>query len=218
LFIGAPAEWTPKLNLEVVVLAFRSDQLSSTMVFSCLSFVRAMVVLYFWLVVLVVINRSSAESGPIQRMIRVYVGRLARWPWPVQLLLPFVLVMALWIGFSPLLVKLGVIAMPHSRGHLLGQAALAGLGLFFSLKYILPAFLLLYLVASYVYLGSNPVWDFVTTTAVNLTAPLRRFPLRFGKVDLTPVVGVIVILWLLEWLPNLIWSRLAARQLNLWPQ
>src|SRR5215470_17015395 len=50
--IGAPADWTPKLNLELVVLAFRGDVFAPTLAFSCLSFLRALAVFYFWLVVL----------------------------------------------------------------------------------------------------------------------------------------------------------------------
>jgi uncharacterized protein YggT (Ycf19 family) len=217
LFIGAPADWTPKLNLELVVLAFRSDQLSSVLVFSLLSFVRVMVVFYFWLLVLAVINRSSVETAPIQRTVRLHLGKTARWPWPVQLLLPFIFVIVLWIACSPILVKLGVVAPPHSKTHLIEQGLLVDLGLLLSLKYILPAFLLLHLVASYVYLGSNPLWDFITTTAVNMTAPLRRLPFRFARLDFTPVVGVILILFLFQWLPNLILSRMAAYRMSIWP-
>jgi uncharacterized protein YggT (Ycf19 family) len=216
-FIGGPADWTPKLNLELIVLPFRSDLLSSALVFSFLSFVRALVVFYFWLLVLGMINRSTEESGPIQKWVRLHLGRAVRWPWPVQLLLPFAVAVALWLAFAPAMVKLGVIAPPHSTARQVEQGLLVGVGLLLSLKYILPAFLLLHLVASYVYLGTNPLWDYVSVTAANVTAPLRRVPLRFARLDFTPVAGVILILWLFQWLPNLILSRLAANRLSIWP-
>jgi uncharacterized protein YggT (Ycf19 family) len=217
LLIGAPADWTPKLNLELVVLAFRSDRFSHALVFSCLSFLRVLIVFYFWLLTLGIINRPTIDSDPVQKLVRLHLGRVARWPWLVQLLLPFCIVILLWLVLNPVLVGLVVVAPPHSKAHLVAQGSLVALGLLLSLKYLLPAFLLLLLVASYIYLGSNPIWDFITNTATNMTAPLRRLPLRFARLDLTPVLGVILVLWLLQWLPNLILSKLAANQMSTWP-
>ncbi len=216
--IGSPADWTPKLNLELVVLAFRSDFFRAALVYSCLSFVRFLIVFYFWLLILAILNRETGDTDPIQKLVRLHLGRTARWPWPAQLLIPFLIVIGLWIGLHPLLVPLGVVAPVHSTTHLAEEGLLVGLGLVLSLKYVLPAFLLLHLVASYVYLGSNPLWDFVGNTAGNLTAPLRRLPLRFGRVDFSPAVGIVLILGLLEWLPNVILAKLAASRLSSWPQ
>lgn len=216
-WIGAPADWTPKLNLELVVLAFRCDLFPATLVFSCLSFLRVVIVFYFWLLVLDVINRSTREPDLIQRLIRLHLGKLARWPRPVQITSPVLLVIVLWLAVYPVLVRLGVVVPTQSAAHLLEQGLLVGLGLLLSLKYLLPAVLLLHLVTSYVYLGSNPLWDFVATTSSNLTTPLRRLPLRVAKLDLTPVAGVVLILCALQWLPNLILSKLAAFNLSAWP-
>jgi uncharacterized protein YggT (Ycf19 family) len=216
--IGSPADWTPKLNLEFVVLAFRSDIFLAAFVYSCLSFIRFLIVFYFWVLVLAILNGGSGEADPIQKLVRLHLGRTARWLWPVQLALPFLIALGLWLGLHPLLVYLGVVAPVHSTAHLTGQGLLVSLGLLLSLKYMLPVFLLLHLVASYVYLGSNPLWDFVAATAGNLIAPLRGLPLRFGKVDFAPVVGVVLILGLLQWLPNLVLDKLAAAKLSAWPQ
>jgi uncharacterized protein YggT (Ycf19 family) len=216
-FIGAPANWTPKLNLELVVLAFRSDIFSTALAFSCLSFLRAMLVMYFWLLVLALINRAGAENDPIQKLVRLQLGRAARWPGSVQLLLPFLVALAAWLGVYPLLVDLSIVAPAQSTGHLVEQGFLVGLGLFLSLKYVLPVFLLMHLFTSYVYLGTSPLWDYASITAGNLTAPLRRLPLRFARLDLTPVAGVILILFVLQWLPNVILGRLSASNLSTWP-
>ncbi len=217
-FVGAPADWTPKLNLEFVVLAFRSDSFRAMMVYSCLSFLRALVVLYFWLVALNIINRPGVEADAIQKLVRLHLGKLGRWPWPVQLLMPFLLVLGLWMSLEPLLVWLGIMASAHSWAHLVGQAALVGLGLLLSLKYVLPVFLCLHLIASYIYLGTSPVWDFIATTSANLTAPLRYLPLRFARLDFAPLAGAVLILGLLHWLPNVILTHLAASQWSAWPQ
>lgn len=216
--IGAPADWTPKLNFEFIVLAFRSDSFAASLVYSCLSFLRALIVLYFWLLAVAMINRNNTEPDAIQKLVRLHLGRAARWPWPVQLLVPFLIVVVLWFGFSPLLVHLGVLIPAHSKAHLVGQGSLVGLALLLSLKYVLPVLLLLHLVVSYIYLGTNPFWDFVTSTCVNVTAPLRHIPLRFARLDFTPVVAAVLILGLLHWLPGAILTRIAASNWSAWPQ
>src|SRR5947209_7172373 len=103
--IGSPANWTPKINLELVVLAFRSDLFGSVLVYSCLSFVRILVVFYFWLLTLAIINRKGTEADIIQRLVRLQLGRVARWPWAVQLLVPLVVTTALWLAVQPLLAR-----------------------------------------------------------------------------------------------------------------
>jgi uncharacterized protein YggT (Ycf19 family) len=115
------------------------------------------------------------------------------------------------------------VAVPSPRFiNLVEQGLVVSLGMLFSLKYLLPLLLLLYLVVSYVYLGSSPFWDFVNTTSGNLLRPLRRLPLRFAKIDLSPLVGVVVILLLLHVLPNVILQKVLtqnpSRNPPFWPQ
>ena len=138
--------------------------------------------------------------------------------WLLQLLLPLLLVTGLWIALHPLLVQLEITSRVRSNAHLVEQGLLIGIALYLTLQYLLPVFLLLHLVASYVYLGSNPLWDFVGATARNLLAPLRWLPLRIARFDFAPLVGVLLILFLLHWLPNLILGELAENNVSLWPQ
>src|SRR4029077_13619829 len=92
--VGSAAGWTPRLDLGVVALAFRSDSfpagisLRTTALYSVLSFGRLRLVFYFWLLIVGLINRGTAEPDPIQKVVRLHLGRIARWPWPLQLLLP----------------------------------------------------------------------------------------------------------------------------------
>jgi uncharacterized protein YggT (Ycf19 family) len=216
--IGPAAEWTPKLNLFFVVLAFRSDLWLPVTFYSVLSFARVLVICYFWLLALAMINRRSAESDPLLKMLRSHLGPVARWPWLVQLLLPLLLVTALWMALHPLLLHLEITNRVRSNTHLAEQGILIGTALYFSLQYVLPVFLFLHLIGSYVYLGTSPLWDFVGATARNLLVPLRRLPLRIAKFDFTPVAGVILILSLLHWLPNFILGQMAQNKVSPWPQ
>jgi hypothetical protein len=38
-----------------------------------------------------------------------------------------------------------------------------------------------------------PIWEYLQTTGRNLIAPLQVLPLRAGKVDLTPIVGMALV-------------------------
>ena len=142
-------------------------------------------------------------------MLRLHLGPVARWPWLLQVLLPLVVITGLWMALHPLLTHFGIISRVRSKAHLVEQGLLIGVALYFTLQFLLPVFLLLHLVTSYVYLGSNPVWDFVGATARNLLAPLRWLPLRIARFDFAPLAGVLLILLLLHWLPNLILGRMA---------
>ena len=215
--IGPAAEWTPKLNLFFVVLAFRSHLFFPILLFSVLSFARMLIVCYFWLLALAMINRRSAEPDPLQKMVRLHLGPVARWPWPVQLLLSLLLVTGLWVSLHPLLVQLEIASRVRSNAHLVEQGILVASALVFSLQYLFPVFLLLHLVASYVYLGSSPLWEFINATARNLLAPLRRMPLRIARFDFTPLIAVILIFALLHLLPKLILGELAKHNLSSWP-
>ena len=206
--IGGAAGWTPRLDLAWVVLAFRCDHLvvrgdvlGSALLYSALSFARLLATFYFWLLALVVINRKGAETDPLQKLLRSHLGPVARWPWWLQSLLPLVLATGLWAGLHPVLVSLGVTGPVQSGTHLLEQGLLVGAGIYLSLKYFLPVFLLLHLITSYVYLGHNPLLDFVSMTSHNILAPIRRLPLRYAMVDFAPLAGAVLIFLLLHVLP-----------------
>ncbi len=214
--IGSPANWTPKLNLGFVTPVFRSDIFLRVLVYSFLSFLRVLVIFYFWLIVLTFANRGVSEPDPIQRLLRLHLGRVAQWPLALQAALPFLLVAVFWIACHPLLLHLGVVNPIRSTVHLVEQGLLISTALLVTLKFVIPPFFCLYLVASYIYLGSNPFWDFVCTTSRNLLGPLKSA--RFAKLDLAPVAGVALVFLLLHWLPNFVLGVLAEKKFEFWPQ
>ncbi len=216
--IGSAVGWTPKLDLGFVVLAFRSDHWGPVFLYSLLSFGRVWVVCYFWLLTVALINRGVTEPDPLQKLLRYHLGWLWSWPWPVLIFLPVAVIAALWFGLHPLLQRVGILAPPQGASQVLEQSLLLVLSLVFSLKYVLPVFLLLDLLASYVYLGTSPVWDFVGTTARNILRPLKPVPLRVAKVDLAPILGTLIVLALLHWTPNAIQTELGKRNVAVWPQ
>lgn len=216
--IGAPAMWNPKLHLYFVVIAFRCDDFTSALVFSGVSFLRVFAVFYFWLMALCFVDRGFSETDPVQRMLRLHLGRPARWPWYVQMMLVPLVVMLIWAGLHPLLVRIGVVSPVSSPGFVFEQGLLVALGLFLSLKYLFPFFLFLHFLNCYVYFGNNPMLEFVSHTARSLLAPLRRLPLQVGRLDLAPLVGIVLLLVLLEILPRVALFYLHRHNQSWWPQ
>jgi len=216
--IGPAAEWTPKLDLYAVVLAFRSDSPGQTLLFSMLSFGRVLVIAYFWLLALAALNRPSGEAGPLLAIVRQHLGPVGRWPWLVQLMAPLVVVAGLWLILHPVLVYSGTVERGTAFFRVLAQGAVLGAALYLTLKYLLPAILLAYLVSSYVYLGRSPVWSFVNATGQSLIAPLRRVPLKVGRVDFAPVLAAILILLLFEALPNFLGASYPRLGQAMWPR
>jgi uncharacterized protein YggT (Ycf19 family) len=219
--IGPAADWTPRLNLVVVHLAFpliRGHTFLSILSFSALSFVQLLVVFYLWLLIIAIANRRETSPDPLQKMVLVQLGHLARWPLIVQLIAPVLVVAGLWMAFHPLLVYIGVIPHARSNGILFAQGCVASVMLYWTVKYLLVALLAVHLIINYVYLGANPVWEFINTTSKNLLSPLRNLPLRFGRVDLAPILGIILVVLLLYVLPFELLKEMDKAGRTLWPQ
>lgn len=216
--IGPEVNWVPKLDLLVVAPAFRSHGFFSMLLFSVLSFITMLVIFYFWLLILAIINRHESSPDPLHKLVLLQLGGAGRWPVAAQLLAPVFVVTGLWVILHPVLLSAGVMNHVRSFGVLAAQGAVIGVALFFSLKLLLPIVLFVHLIVSYVYLGNNPLWEFASITSRNLLSPLNRLPLRLGKVDVAPIVGIVLILLLLELIPDVATRELAKRNLTVWPQ
>jgi uncharacterized protein YggT (Ycf19 family) len=86
------------------------------------------------------------------------------------------------------------------------------------LKFLFFGLLAVHLVITYVYLGASPAWEFINTTSRHLLSPLNRLPLRFGRLDLAPFLGIILVVLLLHVLPAYLLHELDRRSLTIWPQ
>src|ERR1700742_2923589 len=156
--LGPAVGWTPKLNLTVVMPAFplviRTHAFLSALLFSIASFVRLLVLFYFWLLAIAVLNRHETNPDPLQKLLMLQLGRAARWPLVVQLILPVIIIALLWMLFHPALIYVGVITHVHSNALLFAQGAVVSLIAYLSLKFLLLPFLAIHLIIAYVYLGT----------------------------------------------------------------
>lgn len=191
--IGPMVEWTATLHLVATRLAFRSDSFSLMLLYSLMSFGLLMGVFVLCLLLLSVLSPRGGENQLHLRLARAHLGFLAGGPVGRKLLLPFVAGTALWWLWSWPLAGWGLIPKPVSETSRLAQAALVGLSAYCAWKYLIVAVLAVYLLHNYLYFGRHVIWNFLDETARRLLGPLRRLPLRVGKLDLSPVVGIVVV-------------------------
>lgn len=210
------ARWTPGIRLGVIVLSFRAELPWHMLMFSLLSFGAVLAGFYLWLLLFSILNGLELDANPVQKLVRLHLGRCERLPRTVQLLLPFALGGFAWLALYPLLAWMAVLPPARSVALLLMQAGVLGAGSYLAWKYAVLIVLLLHLLHSYVHLGGHPLWEFVDVSARNLLRPLGRLPLRAGRIDFAPVLGLALVVlaliclehppervrvWFSRWLP-----------------
>ncbi len=187
--LGSAANWTAKLDLGVIMISFRSDWFWRTVLFSYLSFVLTLLVFYLWLLLLSILSGPE----PIQRLIRMQLGRVDAWPRKVKCILPAVVIILLWLPAGALFAWLRLTPPPISVAHRLEQAAIIALGGYLTWKFIIAALLALHLLNNYIYFGRHPFWGYVDALAQRILWPLKRVPLRVGKINFAPVLGIALV-------------------------
>jgi len=187
--IGSETSWPAKLDLGIIELSFRSTYFWPMFFFSVFSFIETLWIFHLWLLLLSLLNGPP----PVHNFVRVQLGALDRWARETRWILPFVATAALWWTASWLLAWLNVIPRPISAAHRLEQSLVMGLAAYLAWEFIAVLLLVLHLLNSYIYFGKQPFWNYVNVAAQTLLSPLKRIPLRVGKVDFTPVVGIVLV-------------------------
>lgn len=192
--IGSALRWSAKLDLGVVVLSF---PIPSNAWFSCGQMVLfsicgfALTLGFYYMALLLLSILDGPE--PFRTFVRLQLGAADRWAKLSRLFLPFIAVTALWWVLTWLLVSMQIIPPPAGEGHRIAKAITVGLGSYLAWKYVAIVLLLLHLSNSYIYFGKHPFWNFINAEAQKLLAPLRSLPLRFKRIDLTPLVAILVV-------------------------
>jgi uncharacterized protein YggT (Ycf19 family) len=196
--IGPAVHWTGRLDLGVITLSFRSDLFGRILLFSVSSFGLALGIFYLWLLLLSLLNKKNAADEPVHRLVRMPLGGVDGWPRWAKIISPFVVTALIWWIASWLFAWLEIIPKPVSAMHRIEESLVIGLGSYLTWQFIAAALLMLHLLNTYIYFGKHPFWNYVNATAQNLVAPLQKIPLRAGKVDFAPVVGIAIIFFAAE--------------------
>ena len=176
-------------SIGAVTVVFRSDLWIRILAHSFLSWTYFVLQAYLCLALLTTLHRSNTEPDSITRSVRAELGWVARWPWGLALI-PFLGAMALlWLAVSPALVSAGLTPARIPGFHSVQQALVVALGGLTALKWPMVGLCLLRFFLDHVYLGSMPFWDYAHGTGGRLCAWLGWLPLKWGRVDFTPLAA-----------------------------
>ncbi len=204
--VGSALRWTPQLSLAVLTIPFRTEFLGLALLFSWFSFGLTLAAFYLSLVLLSLANRRVSDTDPLQRLVRLHLGWIEPWPIIAKLLMPLLAADLLWLLAAPVFSRLNLVPPASTVGVTFQKGLIIGAAAFRSWEFLIVGLLLLHLLISYVYLGNSKVWTFVEGTARNLLKPLHWLPLRVGKADFAPIMGIALVLTAAE-----LGSRLLTR-------
>ena len=161
--------WSGTVNLQVIVLSFRSDSYLRMLEFSLLSFALTLGIFYSWLLLLSIL----AGPEPLHRLVKVQLGRVDDWPRWMKFLLPIVMAVMVWLPLTWLLAKSNVVPRPASVSDRLEGSVVIGLGQFLTWQYPIVVILFLHLLNIYIYFGKHPFWNYVSSVADKLVRPIQ---------------------------------------------
>ncbi|HUZ06109.1 MAG TPA: hypothetical protein VMV89_01335 [Candidatus Paceibacterota bacterium] len=193
--IGSETGWSGKLDFGFTVFSFPGNlsgpalSFFRMLVFSIFSFARLFGIIYLWLVLLSILDGPM----PTHRLVKMQLGKIDGWPRWMKFSFPFAFVSLFWWLASWLLTWLQIIPKPFSAANRVEEALVIGLGSYLVWKFLIGALLVLHLLGSYIYFGKHPFWKYVDATAQTLLKPLGKIPLRAGKADFAPVVGIALV-------------------------
>jgi len=188
-WIGSATNWTAKLDLGAVVLPFRSDWFWHILVYSFCSFGLALGIFYLCLLPLSLL----AGPEPMHRLVKIPLGQVDDWPRWAKAILPLVVTGIVWWVVSWLFCGLRIMPPPIAPAHRIEQSIVLGLDSYLIWRFPLGGLLLLHLLNSYIYFGKHPFWKYVNETSQKLLLPLQQLPLRLGRMDFAPLVGIIIL-------------------------
>jgi len=192
--IGPALRWTATLDLGVISPSFRSDWFGRILLFSILSFALTLGIFYSWLLLLSLLKGPR----PVQDFVRLQLGRIDGWSPGLKLALPPVVAAISWWLVSWVLAWLQIDTEPTSTFCRIEESLIIAVQSYLTWKFPIAALLTLYLLNSYIYFGRHPLWNYINVTCQALLRPLKKIPLRVGKADFTPVVGIALVFLIAE--------------------
>jgi len=196
--LGSSWQWTPRINLLVISIPWRTDSFAQLFVFSFLSFACTLGVLFSWLLFLSGVNAGFPENDLVHRFIRFQLGWVNKLPRWAKLIAPLIVPGLCWLAAAPLLQRFLIIPPPKSPVRYWEQAGVFCVASLLLWRWLLLLIFGVHFVNLYVYLGTHPFWNYMSQTAVRLLQPLKW--LRFGRLDLSPIAGAVLVFFLAEFL------------------
>lgn len=200
--LGGALGWTGRIDLGVVAVPFWCDSsragLWRMLLFSAYSFGVALTLFNLWLLMLSILKSGASQADSFRQLLRALLGPIEAGPVALKILLPVLVLSPLWWLASWPLTSLELMPEPTSAIRRVQQALLVGAGSYLTWKYLIAGVLLLYFVSNYVYFGRHPFWQHLNEIGRRLLSPLRWLPLRLGRLDFTPLFGIVLVFLLAQ--------------------
>lgn len=188
-------DWTPVLFLGVVEIPFQSDHIGSLFLFSLLSFLVVLILLYLCLFYFSALFHKVNSMNPWVQLVQAHLGWMDLLPRPTKWMAPFWMGGIAWLVLSPGLVYLELLPEQESVLHWFQQALVLGLASFLAWKWLLISIALLYWLEQHVYLGKQPFWKLVRESGGKTLKPMKGV-LSWNRFDLTPALFTVLIFFL----------------------
>jgi uncharacterized protein YggT (Ycf19 family) len=193
---GSALNWAGRVDFGVISVPFcgKTSSLFTMLLYSIYSFGVTLGVFLMWALLLSVLKTNAPENDSLRLLLRLHLGDVERWSWLTKSILPLLIITPLWWVGSWLLTHWTILPPVTGAAQRAEQAILVGLGSYLAWKYLIVGALFLYFVNSYVYFGKQPFWQHLEVVGRLLLWPMRRLPLRFGKMDFSPLAGIGMVL------------------------
>ena len=181
------------VDFGTLTISFLSNSLGQMLTYSLISFVLFFFLYHLWLMGLSLSSQGEGRTDSFEKLINQQLGWIAEWHAGWKILLAFVAGIGFWLAIGNTLLAAESEAIPDDWSFtvLLKQSPLVSLSLTLSFLIVVLAVLILYTLNNYVYLGDWAIWNYIDRAAAFYLYPLRVVPLFVGRVDLSPLLGIV---------------------------
>jgi len=197
--VAPDLDWQPRMslvifslgNLQDMSLPFDHNVFEKQLAFSFISFLPWLVVFNFCILVLSVLRPDIKEAEGWNRFLRAQLGWLDWLPAILKIPIGLIAATGLFYGAALWLQRIiilpGELDTPFELAHFAADTTAIHL---WHVSWFVMGLITLYYLNSYIYFGGHNFWKTLEATGKSLLWPLNLLPLRWGKLDLAPVIGI----------------------------
>ena len=195
--IAPEVDWQPRLTLITYTpqitanlsLPFAWADFSKQLAFSVVSFAGWLVLYNFVLVFCSVLKPDIDEARGWRHFLRGQLGIIDRLPTLIKIPIALTLGVGVHYGAAWWLMQLNIMPpqTPEALMHLAGGMTVLDLRI---VAWCAMSVLGLFVLNSYIYFGGQKFWKTIETTGQRLLRPFHLFPMKWGRVDFAPLVGL----------------------------
>lgn len=193
-YLGAPLDTTMHLNFLLLNIFFKTGSMVSMGWMGVASFLKFTLMAYIWLWVLWRISRKDSAEQLVGSL-KAGLGFVGRMPMVVQPILLIFFGMIGWFLVGLSFGAFGVLPTSIPLPLLIWQAFWISISAWVGVYWMMLLLMMIYLLHSYVYLGSWEGWDWIEGMGDRLLLPLKKLPLQWARIDFAPLLFL-----LLNWL------------------